>query len=387
MKKSLLALAVFGAFAGAAQAQSSVTIYGIVDMGLAYTSHTAGATGNGALFQVKSGVIQGSRLGFRGAEDLGGGLKGVFQLEAGFDADTGAQNANSYGTTTALFRRKSVIGFTSPAFGEVYVGRQTDFTDDLGLLNSVQTMAGMVNYSGLGLNRTEGVRVANSVRYNTANYNGFKASAIYGFGEQADQSAAGQSMGLGLKYENDIFAAYANYFQAKAGNGNANSDTYINGTTFNTAGNAGKVAFKSWIMGASYKLGPARLYADYSRSMQPLAFAIAGQNNQVLGGASNSKTDTYDLGVDYSLTAPLHLVASFQHSRMDFRNVNTKGKLYQGTLGVDYYLSKRTDVYAFASYMKTKDAQNVGIFGANGTSAGNYASSQSAVALGVRHRF
>lgn len=86
MKKSLLALAVLGAFAGAAQAQSSVTIYGIVDTGIAYSSKVGytDANGNaatGSKFGINSGVIQGSRIGFKGVEDLGGGLSAVFNLD------------------------------------------------------------------------------------------------------------------------------------------------------------------------------------------------------------------------------------------------------------------------------------------------------------------
>ena len=96
MKKSLLALAVLGAFAGAAQAQSSVTIYGIVDTGITYTSKvgsvagTPAATATGSRFGLNSDILQGSRIGFKGVEDLGGGLSAVFNLETGFQNDTGA---------------------------------------------------------------------------------------------------------------------------------------------------------------------------------------------------------------------------------------------------------------------------------------------------------
>jgi predicted porin len=110
MKKSLLALAVLGAFAGAAQAQSSVTIYGIVDTGLAYTSKVSTLLyrHTGSKFGVNSGVIQGSRIGFKGVEDLGGGLSALFQLETGFNNDNGALNGQDGTTgTTNLFRRKS----------------------------------------------------------------------------------------------------------------------------------------------------------------------------------------------------------------------------------------------------------------------------------------
>ncbi len=94
MKKSLLALAVLGAFAGAATAQSSVTMYGLIDLGVGKPAGTA----NKGMFQAA-----GSRLGMRGSEDLGGGLKGLFNIETRFDADTGAaQNFNITPTGTTV---------------------------------------------------------------------------------------------------------------------------------------------------------------------------------------------------------------------------------------------------------------------------------------------
>lgn len=111
MKKSLLALAVLGAFAGAAQAQSSVSIYGIIDTGVVYQSKVATTNGGtGSKFGLNSGVIQGSRIGFKGVENLGGGLSAVFNLETGFNNDTGALQGSDAVSGSNLFRRKSVVG-------------------------------------------------------------------------------------------------------------------------------------------------------------------------------------------------------------------------------------------------------------------------------------
>lgn len=121
MKKSLIALATLAAFAGAASAQSSVTLYGRVDLSVAKNiGSSAKAIQNGS----------GSRFGVRGVEDLGGGLKGIFQIETRFDADTGgAQNFNiaQTGTTAATGNRfwgaRSVVGL-SGGFGQVLLGRE-----------------------------------------------------------------------------------------------------------------------------------------------------------------------------------------------------------------------------------------------------------------------
>src|SRR5688500_13267011 len=98
MKKSLLALAVLGAFAGAASAQTNVTIYGVADVGIARTD--SDAPGSNATWGLNSGIQSGSRLGFRGTEDLGGGLSAIFQLENGFNIDTGG-----LATANTLFNR------------------------------------------------------------------------------------------------------------------------------------------------------------------------------------------------------------------------------------------------------------------------------------------
>src|ERR1700712_516811 len=121
MKKSLLALAALGTFAGAAQAQSSVTLYGIIDAGFVYNNNQAGQK----LYSLNSGNLQGSRWGLRGTEDLGGGLKAIFVLENGFDVNTG-----KLGQSGLEFGRSAYVGLSSAQFGTVTLGRQYDSVVD-----------------------------------------------------------------------------------------------------------------------------------------------------------------------------------------------------------------------------------------------------------------
>ncbi len=393
MKKSLIALAVLGAIAGAAQAQSSVTIYGIVDTGVVYTSKALTSTGGtGSKFSVNSGVIQGSRLGFKGVEDLGGGLKALFQLEAGFNNDTGALNGQDKNTTN-LFRRKSVVGLGGN-FGSVLLGRQTDILDDVSQWTSVQDFGGVTGSVGHNFNRLEGTRTNNSIRYNTPDLSGFTASAIYGFGEAAGQTSNGQSFGLGGQYANGPLGLFAAYYQSKLGTpgGTNASDTSILGnTSFAGHGNAGDTALKTFSLGASYQAGPARLYGNWSRTKQPLAYTStlgATGNLQpgsfTVGSFNNTKADIFELGVNYAVTAPLHLLASVQYNKLTFADAGSaKGKLTQFNLGTDYFLSKRTDLYAFVSNLRAKDAVNPGVYGDSLGNTGN----QTAVAVGIRHKF
>ena len=375
MKKSLLALAVLGAFAGAAQAQSSVTIYGIVDTGVAYSSKVATTGGNtGSKFELKSGVVQGSRIGFKGVEDLGGGLSAVFNLETGFSNDTGATDGSG-----ELFRRKSVVGLAG-GFGTVLVGRQTDFADTISAYTAVADFGGVVSNSGSGLNRLQGTRSNNSISYTTNNISGFTGNLIYGFGEQAGKTSGGQAFGIGAKYDNGPLGLGANYYQSKAGTTPADTA----GTTVAT-GSAlvGNTALKSLNLVASYQFGPARVYANWSRVKQDLKAAPATAADFTLGNAQ--KANTYEIGTAWTLSPSLKLLAAVDHSRVDFNGGGDKGKLTQISLGADYWLSKRTDLYAFVSNLRASNIQNPGIVGtANATGSDN---SQTAVIAGIRHKF
>lgn len=365
MKKSLLALSVIGAFAGVAHAQSSVTIYGLVDTGVSYNSNVAKAgdtTNTGNKFALNSGVINGSRIGFKGVEDLGGGLNAIFQLETGFSNDTGANDSK----TGELFRRKSVVGL-SGGFGTVLAGRQTDFLDDVGALTSVADFGGIVGNVGSSDARLQGTRSNNSIRYNTANLNGFTGSLIYGFGEKAGATSQGQAYGIGGKYENGGLGLAAAYYQSK-GNGADTAST-------SQAVAADKTAVKTFTLAASYQINEAaRVYANWSRTKFPSALTTQVE-----------KQDAYDLGGSYLLSNNIKLIGSVQHARLNQIDA-PKGKLTQVNLGADYLLSKRTDIYTVVSYLKAKDTLNPGI-GKDNAGASNRDGNQTAVNVGIRHRF
>jgi len=123
MKKLLFAGATMGvlAFPLSSFAQSSVTLYGVIDEGFNYTSNVGGHSNE----QLQSGYAQGSRWGLKGSEDLGGGLKALFQLENGFDVNSG--NLNQGGR---MFGRQAYVGLSSAKLGTVTLGRQYDSVVD-----------------------------------------------------------------------------------------------------------------------------------------------------------------------------------------------------------------------------------------------------------------
>jgi len=397
MKKSLLALAVLGAFAGAVQAQSSVTIYGIVDEGITYNSKVAtnNAGASGSQFQVNSGVIQGSRLGFKGTEDLGGGLNAIFALEAGFSADNGSLGTSGTGGTSTLFRRKSYVGLGG-GFGNVTVGRQTDFADTISAFTSVNDFGGVTGTVGHNLDRLEGTRTNNSVAYTTNNLNGFTGNLIYGFGETAGSTSDGQAFGLAGQYVNGPLGLGLNYYQSKAGTGvgtTADTGLLSSSTLAYTTYTAGQTAAKVLNAVASYQFGPARVYANYSLVKQPqntaANLAIIGvtstttATSSALSLANAEKAQVFEIGTAYSLSAALKLLASVDYTKANFDGISNTGKLTELNLGTDYSLSQRTDLYAFVSDLNAKNINNPGIMN-NGTGQDG---SQIAVTVGVRHKF
>jgi predicted porin len=118
MKKTLLAAAMFTTFAGVAQAESSVTLYGVIDTGIGYNK-IEGDGYDGSKLGMINGIQAGSRWGVRGSEDLGDGLRAVFKLESGFDSANGQR-----GQSGRLFGRQATIGLANDAWGTLDFGRQ-----------------------------------------------------------------------------------------------------------------------------------------------------------------------------------------------------------------------------------------------------------------------
>lgn len=371
MKKSVLALAALALVSTVAQAQeSNVTIYGVIDMSLAYTSKVG--ANNGSRFSLDSGDQMASRIGFRGKEDLGGGLSAIFQLETGFNADDGAM-----ATANTLFDRKSVVGL-SGRYGTLTVGRQTDYLEDIGTkYSSFQIFGGSGVRAGHfnSLDRLTGARTNNSVRFDSANVSGFTGSLFYGFGEVAGNNSAGQAFGIGANYANGPFGIGAAYYQSKL-------------VADALPARAGDTDLKTFTIGTSYQFGPAKVFGAWSQTRRPQQGPLAATGLVQITTAT--KANIFDVGVDYALNNNLHLLASVIHDRADLSRATTgatRGKTTQVNLGVDYFLSKRTDVYTMLSRQSANNVQNPGVIGAAYASSPSDDSSQNVLRMGLRHKF
>lgn len=345
-----LAVAVVVAWCGTASAQSSVTIYGLMDAGVTYTNNTTAGGGHGSAFQFMSGSSQGDRLGFKGTEDLGGGTKTLFVLEMGYQLSNGqlAQGGRGFG-------RSSYVGL-SGNWGELTLGRQYDFMGWFMPAYAVgaNTPAGLLAWSlpayvagGYSLdNRVWGDWVDNSVKYVSPTFDGINVGAMYGFGEVAGSTSKNNMMSVVINYENGPFSASASYYSQR-----------------NVVNDARKSIAAG---GMAYNIGKARIFGMVS--------------DVRIHGGIDPRATTVDFGATYGLNSNLTVGGGYQYQR---RN-NGLGNASQLTASLDYQLSKRTDMYTVAAFGQDNafGAQAVAALGAPSTS-----NKQLAVRVGVRHKF
>lgn len=339
IRKSLFALTALGAFAGPACAQMNVTIYGVVDMALQYEND-----GMRSKTALDSGQFYGSRIGFKGTEDLGGGLKANFQLENGFNADDGTMGQGS-----RLFGRQSWVGL-SGGFGAVKFGRQsspifiTAATIDPFEAGLTSGKAGQSTSTNgmLGIFRTA-FRTDNTMTYITPNLNGFTSALAYTFGEAAGSTTASRQIGLSGAYEN--------------------GPAYI-GVAIHNANDALGNTSKQALIGGTYNFGVAKA-------------ALAYQKNSSALHTLDSKN--WMIGVTVPVGAASNVLASFIRSTDN--NVATSNSGTQWALGYTYDLSKRTTLYTSYSRNQNDARSNIGgLAAANGLT-------DTLFNAGIRHRW
>jgi predicted porin len=327
MKKSLLALAVLGAFAGAASAQTNVTIYGLVDVAVTYED--LGLT-NSDRWYVDGGDFtkNGSRLGFKGSEDLGGGLSAIFTLENGFNGDTG-----TLGQGGRIFGRQAFVGLQSANLGAVKLGRQ--YTPMHLALDAIDPFAtGMVgNIENAGLFNPNGIRMDNTVNYSLT-AGGFSGQVAYGFGEAAGSLSPNAQWAAGLGYANGPINVQFAYHDSNL-----------------TAAAAGAVPAvdldtKTAFIGGTFDFRIVKVHAGY-------------QKNQVenAAGVKSDDRNSYMLG----LSAPIgagSIVGSYIKANNDVVNVD----IDQYAIGYIHALSKRTSLYTGYAHTETDRAADIDRF-------------------------
>lgn len=362
MKKSLFALAALAA-AGVAQAQSSVTLYGIVDAGVRYGTHAGANAGTNATatsasnsnLSLTSGMSA-SRWGMSGTEDLGGGLKAIFNLENRFSLDNG-QFAIASGADGSEFRQ-AWVGLSTAA-GNVTFGRQYSLVFDtvtssyssFGYSPYIEVFKPEVNNMLTpGGGTFDGAIVNNSIKY-AANFSGVKVGVQYGLGEKAS-NAGGNVYGTGSTL--GVSAGYAMGPVAVGGAVEQVTD-------------ATNIKSKVYTLGGSFVAGPAKLNAGWiSRSV-----ATATDNT------NHNNFSTFFGGVAFQATPALNVGGQLWYTKADKNAYVGANQKLQGAVVVDYALSKRTDAYFETDYT---------LRAAKDTTTDTFKKPFGAM-VGVRHRF
>ncbi|KMZ13856.1 Outer membrane protein (porin) [Candidatus Burkholderia humilis] len=389
MKKTLMVAALTGVFATAAHAQSSVTLYGLIDAGITYTNNNIvpGSGGNGhSNWKATSGSGNGSRWGLRGSEDIGSGLKAIFTLENSFNIMNGT---NSQGGRE--FGRQAFVGLSSDQFGSVTLGRQYDsVVDFIGPLALTGTQYGGTQFAhpfdNDNLDNT--FRVDNSFKYTSANYAGFKFGAMYGFSNQAGGFANNRAYSAGVSYNYGPLNVAGAYFQSNNG-GTVNALTGVQTAGAITNDQTPFASGRQRIFGGglNYAFGPATVGFVFTQTMFDSGVALTNVGTQGLGsiGLGNSARFTnYEVNGRYNLTPALSLAGNYTYT--DSHIAGEKPKFHQFNLQTDYALSKRTDVYLQAEYQHVADTEGL-LVGATINGVGVSSSNQVSATVGVRHRF
>ncbi|KWK04615.1 porin [Burkholderia stagnalis] len=380
MKRTLIVAALSSVFATAAHAQSSVTLYGLLDAGITYTNNQGGHSA----WQQSTGSVNGSRWGLRGTEDLGGGLKAIFTLENGFGINNGTlkQNGREFG-------RQAFVGLTHNQFGSLTLGRQYDsVVDYLGPLSLTGTQFGGTQFAHPfdNDNLNNSFRINNSVKYQSANYNGLKFGALYGF-SNSTSFANNRAYSVGVSYNFMGFNVAAAYLQL---NNNVNG---LAQTVSDPGAVAGDWTFaaarqRTWGAGLNYTFGPATAGFVFTQTRLTDSVAISAGQSGVTGGvglAGGVRFNNYELNGRYALTPALSLAGSYTYT--DGRIVGQSPNWHQFNLQAAYALSKRTDVYLQGEYQKVNTDGLHLRANINGLGTASSNNKQVAVTAGLRHRF
>ena len=389
MKKTLLAAALLTGFAGAASAQNSVTLYGVLDIGLQYVSvknpsdfnfdlYPAGTTSS--RLGMASGQQSGSRWGLRGVEDLGNGLRASFVYEAGVTATTGSFNG---------FSRVSTLGLSSAAWGSVNLGR--DLAPGAKLVSGIDPFGAAFGTSQLDQSiGTNSIRYSNMIAYTTPSFSGFTAGVAYSFdtglsafgynpttdqvapitnGKRLSTGATNRAVNVGVRYANGPVMLGATYDAIQVtGNGGL-----VNGARPS-----------AYMLGGTYDLKVVKLHAAFGQTFDGIIEGQTGLSNFALtAGDQNTtgavlavdglKTMAYMIGLSAPVGGSGNVFASWQQL-IPQGIIKDEGKTQSvASIGYTYAMSNRTNLYGFYSY-----TNNTGMI---------EKANSNQVGVGVRHTF
>ncbi|WP_144140838.1 porin [Paraburkholderia sp. BCC1884] len=399
MKYRTLAAATAVLVATAAHAQSSVSLYGLIDTGIAYSSNARlnaakPSTGGGTQWQELAGTINTPRWGLRGTEDLGGGFRAVFLLESGFNSTNGTlKNGGD------LFGRQAWVGISSTQYGTLTMGRQYDFmVTYLAPLGSTGSGFGgnLAQHPYDNDNLNNNMRLNNSVKFSSAPFHGVTVGAMYAFSNEAGDISNNAAYSAGVTYTVGPVNLAAAYLQINR-NPNSPNATGAASTGDGDALTAGGMQ-RTYGVGAQYMFGKSSvgLVWTHSSTASVTALSLGGSlSNGALPGPSNGagnyiKFDNFEINGRYFLRRDLSLGAAYTYTMASFSSASSRANPHwnQGMVQADYLLSSRTDIYLEGVYQRVGGGNGIAAFDAGVfTLTPSSDNKQAVVSVGLKHRF
>ena len=343
MRIKAISLAALACIASSTYAQSSVTLYGVLDEGFDFTSNVGG----NRVYELTSGYASGSRWGLRGVEDLGGGTKAVFQLESGVNLSNGAA-----GQGGRMFGRQAYVGISNDRFGSIKLGRQYDsVVDYLAPTTANGNWAGYIFAHPFDNDNTDNsFRVNNTVKYASPSFGGFQFGGTYSFSNDTG-FANNRQYSIGASYANGGLLAGAAYLRADGVGATGNGAIATNDASF--------IAQRMQIFGAgvNYTFGNATAGFVYTNSSysNPTGNGYIGDPLASAGNPlKNLKYQNFEVNGKYQFTPAFFIGAQYVYSieTYDAAAGTVKPRIHSAGLMADYFLSKRTDVYLQGAYQK-----------------------------------
>ena len=383
MIRKTICLMTLSLVADCAFAQSSVTLYGVLDAGINYVNNDGGKSN----VTMTTGLIQGNRWGLKGTEDLGGGLKAIFQLENGFTMSNG-----TLGQGGRMFGRQAWVGISSDRLGTLTAGRQYDSVVDY-----VQQFSGII-YTGLAHpfdndNFDNSIRLDNTIKYTNKSFKGLTFGGLYGFSNSANNGepnsgfAVNRVWSVGGSYSVGSMNFGAGYMHLNTPGSNqvGAAPDYINLSTTSALQVNGLTSpvLRSDVLGVggAYSFNGARVAFVYSHT--------------IFDTKSDKLTfDNYEVNASYFITPALSVSGIYTFTDGKLRSTGASPKYHQVQLIGDYFLSKRTDVYLLGAWQRAAgDATVASIapdtFGTGGSAAPDASTTknQILVRIAMRHKF
>ena len=382
MKTKVAAMAACAAFVGSAHAQSSVTLYGVIDSGLLYQSTSGPAlvglkSAQGHVFAVKDGGIYASGWGIRGSEAIGGGYKINFKLQEAFNSSNGGFQLSDTPGVGAAFSQYAMVGISGP-FGSIDAGRQ--------IVPMIWAMAdtdvrhaqyfGSILTAWIGMNQAAGwvptstnapigaLYDSNALVYRSPSFHGASIELEYAPGGVAGQAQGGTRESAVLRYANDGLRLAAVYYNGH--DTNPFPATYPNSPAIPATGNNNN---RFYYLGALYTLKGFTVSASYSLGKNP-------------SNTRRADLDLWSAGLGYRFSPFLEITSGFYYLRS--KSQAFPGHSLEESLAVDYSISKQTTLYAEVGHVANSGVMNqmivYGSFVAPNTST-------TAAMVGVRHAF